>query len=161
MSKCTSVTCNFGVTGISPTHCCKLCHMTPGHHGPMCKKQPFKCASCNNQVTGVHPSHCCNKCATHPGQHGPHCQQKLVAAANAGLNLSGTWKNAAGADRVQIQQVGNQFTCTSAAMSWSPAVGTLTGQMITYQTGMTGISGTVQVDGRRIDFSNGCAWVRL
>ena len=73
--RCKASNCAFLCTGLSPSHCCKLCARMPGQHGPKCKRKMLACSSpgCGYAVTGLAAAHCCKKCAAGNGEHGPHC----------------------------------------------------------------------------------------
>eukprot|EP01059_Diplonema_ambulator_P001675 TRINITY_DN1141_c2_g1_i2.p1 TRINITY_DN1141_c2_g1~~TRINITY_DN1141_c2_g1_i2.p1 ORF type:complete len:175 (+),score=29.30 TRINITY_DN1141_c2_g1_i2:64-588(+) len=151
--------CNYAVTGVTPTHCCHACHGHAGTHGPMCKKQLIKCQGCDYAVTGVTATHCCNACHGHAGHHGPMCQ-KLASGHVSLIHVKGAWKNADGADVTLIDQVDHTITCTNAAQGWSPAVGRIDGNTITFQSGgLVGLVGTLSPCHKRITFNNNCAWV--
>ena len=73
--KCKNTNCAFLCTGLTPSHCCRLCARTPGEHGPKCQRSVLPCSSpgCTYAVTGLAPAHCCRVCATGRGEHGPNC----------------------------------------------------------------------------------------
>lgn len=78
--RCKNSNCAFLITGLTPSHCCKLCARTPGEHGPRCQKRLLACGSpgCAYAITGLAPAHCCKMCATGSGMHGPNCWHLAV-----------------------------------------------------------------------------------
>eukprot|EP01064_Diplonema_japonicum_P024222 TRINITY_DN3473_c0_g1_i2.p1 TRINITY_DN3473_c0_g1~~TRINITY_DN3473_c0_g1_i2.p1 ORF type:complete len:489 (+),score=39.52 TRINITY_DN3473_c0_g1_i2:62-1468(+) len=88
--------CGLAVTGVTPTHCCKVCSMFRGKHGPACMKSPFQgttdnnnshlravCSRdhCNFAQTGIVEGYCCMACLNNRG-HGQYCGQLSVTEAN-------------------------------------------------------------------------------
>jgi len=78
--RCKNSNCAYLCTGLTPSHCCKLCARTAGEHGPKCQKRLLACGSpgCAYAITGLAPAHCCKMCASGSGMHGPNCWHLAV-----------------------------------------------------------------------------------
>ena len=81
---CKNSGCAFLCTGLTPSHCCRMCARSPGAHGPKCTMKLLVCSTpgCTHAVTGLVAGYCCKMCARGE-DHGPNCWRLPVELAAA------------------------------------------------------------------------------
>eukprot|EP01060_Flectonema_neradi_P007561 TRINITY_DN152_c1_g1_i1.p1 TRINITY_DN152_c1_g1~~TRINITY_DN152_c1_g1_i1.p1 ORF type:complete len:363 (+),score=62.57 TRINITY_DN152_c1_g1_i1:73-1161(+) len=93
--------------------------------------------------------------------------QKMLSFSNGcrwvmGSPLDGTWvEHPRTAHTMSAIVAGNQITVQCPTQPWSPATGTVTGNSITFTTGMPGLTAAFEPGVNQLAFSNGCRWQKL